>query len=106
MEATLDATRRQRFGKNEAGRIRREGQIPAVLYGEGRDTESISVDPKELLRILRSQSGVNTLISLKLDGTAGGRVLVKQYQIHPVAHELLHADFYRVAMDKVLRVTV
>jgi len=106
MEATLDAARRRRFGKNEAGRIRREGRIPAVLYGEGRETESISVDPKELLRILRSQSGVNTLIALKLDGTAGGRVLVKQYQIHPVDHDLLHADFYRVAMDKLLRVTV
>jgi large subunit ribosomal protein L25 len=64
------------------------------------------VDPKALLRILRSQSGANTLISLKIDGTGDARVLVKEYQIHPVDHDLLHADFYRVAMDKVLRVTV
>ena len=105
MEATLDAVRRQRFGKNEAGRIRREGRIPAVLYGDKSETESISVDPKALLRILRSQSGVNTLIALKLDGSEA-RVLVKAYQIHPVEHALLHADFYRVAMDKVLRVNV
>ncbi len=106
MEATLEAVRRQRFGKNEAGRIRREGRIPAVLYGEARQTESISVDPKELLSILRSQSGVNTLITLKLDGEGDARVLVKEYQIHPVDRALLHADFYHVAMDKVLRVTV
>ncbi len=108
MEATLEAVRRERFGKNEAGRIRREGRIPAVLYGEARQTESIAVDPKALLRILRSPSGANTLISLKLDGAseANTRVLVKEYQYHPVDHELLHADFYYVAMDKVLRVTV
>jgi large subunit ribosomal protein L25 len=106
MEATLEAVRRQRFGKNEAGRLRREGRIPAVLYGEARDTQSIAVDPKALMRILRSQSGVNTLISLKLEGAGDTRVLVKEYQVHPVERSLLHADFYYVAMDKVLRVTV
>jgi large subunit ribosomal protein L25 len=102
----LEAVRRQRFGKNEAGRIRREGRIPAVLYGEGKASESIEVDPKALLRILRSHSGVNTLISLKLADADETRVLVKEYQIHPIDHALLHADFYHVAMDKVLRVTV
>ena len=106
MEATLDAVRRNRFGKNEAGRIRREGRIPAVVYGEAQQAEPVSVDPKELLRILRSESGANTLISLKIDGQGDARVLVKEYQIHPVDHDLLHADFYRVAMDKVLRVAV
>ena len=107
MEATLEAVRRERFGKNEAGRLRREGMIPAVLYGEARKTESIAVDPKALLRILRSASGANTLIALKLAGTSDDtRVLVKEYQYHPVDHDLLHADFYTIAMDKVLRVTV
>ena len=106
MEATLDAVRRGQFGKNESGRLRREGRIPAVLYGEASKTESIAVDPKALLRILRSQSGVNTLIALKLEGAAETRVLVKEYQVHPVDHHLLHADFYRVAMDKVLRVSI
>jgi large subunit ribosomal protein L25 len=106
MDTTLEAVTRQRFGKNESGRLRREGRIPAVLYGDARQTESISVDPQALLRILRSQSGVNTLISMKLDGGAEARVLVKEYQYHPVGQNLLHADFYYVAMDKVLRVTV
>lgn len=106
MEATLEAVRRDRFGKNEAGRIRREGLIPAVLYGEKTDAQPVSVNPKELMRILHSQSGVNTLVALKLEGGGDMRVLVKEYQVDPVKHHLLHADFYRVAMDKALRVTV
>ena len=106
MEATLEVTRRNRFGRNESGRLRREGQIPAVLYGGAGGSESISVDPKALSKILHSQSGVNTLIALKLDGAGDTRVLVKAYQLDPVTHKLLHADLYRIAMDKVLRVTV
>jgi large subunit ribosomal protein L25 len=106
MEAVLEAERRDQFGRNNAGRLRRSGKIPAVLYGGAGQAESLAVDPKQLMRILHSQAGVNTLISLKLDGAGDTRVLVKEYQIHPVQHELLHADLYRVAMDKVLRVTV
>jgi large subunit ribosomal protein L25 len=106
MEATLEVTRRNRFGRNEVGRLRTEGQIPAVLYGGKGEAESLSVDPKALSKILHSHSGVNTLIGLKLDGAGDTRVLVKAYQLDPVTHKLLHADFYRIAMDKVLRVTV
>jgi large subunit ribosomal protein L25 len=106
MEAVLQAVRRDAFGRNNAGRLRREGRIPAVIYGgEAGKTESLAVDPKQLLRIL-SQSGVNTLIALELEGGGEARVLVKAYQVHPVTQHLLHADFYRVAMDKVVRVTV
>jgi len=107
MDAVLEATSRDTFGRNNAGRLRRQGQIPAVLYG-GADgkPQPLSVDPKELLRILHSDAGVNTLISLNLAGAGTTKVLVKEYQLHPVKHELLHADFYRVAMDKVLQVTV
>jgi large subunit ribosomal protein L25 len=106
MDATLEAIRRDSFGRNEAGRLRRQGRIPAVLYGEKKDPEPVAVDPKALMRILHSDSGVNTLIALKLDGGGDARVLVKEYQVDPVTHKLLHADFYRIAMDKVLRVTV
>ncbi|HYT76979.1 MAG TPA: 50S ribosomal protein L25, partial [Vicinamibacterales bacterium] len=60
-----------------------------------------------LLRILHSESGVNTLIGLEGAGLAGGRkVLVKEYQLDPIDHKLLHADFYAVAMDKAIVVTV
>ena len=111
MEIVLEATKRTRFGKNEAGRIRREGLMPSVLYGgaamEGGKPEAvpISVDPKALLRILHSQSGANTIITLSLGGEAP-KVMLKEFQLDPIAHTLLHADFYRVAMDKAITVTV
>lgn len=105
MDAVLDAVRRETFGKNEAVRTRQAGHIPAVLYGGAAPAESLTVDPKTLSRILHSEAGVNSLISLKVNG-AETKVLVKEYQIDPVTHKLLHADFYRVAMDKAIRVTV
>jgi large subunit ribosomal protein L25 len=106
MEATLEALTRNDFGKNEARRIRRDGRVPGVLYGEGKNATPISVEPRALLRILHSESGANTLISLKLSGSGDARVLVKDFQLDPVTHEVLHADFYRVAMDKLLHVTI
>ncbi len=109
MDATLEAITRDTFGKNEARRTRREGKVPGVLYGGagaggpgGKDATAISVEPKALLKILHSESGVNTLISLKLGG-ADSKVLVKEYQLDPVTHQVLHADFYRVAMDRLLQ---
>ena len=107
MEAILEATARDTIGKNEARRTRRDGKVPAVLYGgDGNRATSIAVDPRELLRILHSEAGQNTLISLKLAGAGDTRVLVKDFQLDPVTHSVLHADFYRVAMDKVLQVTI
>ena len=107
MEATLEASRRDTIGRNNAGRLRREGRIPAVLYGgNSRQGESLAVDPKALMHILRTDAGVNTLIALKVPGGDEMRVLVKEFQLHPVTRKLLHADFFRIAMDKVLRVTV
>jgi large subunit ribosomal protein L25 len=107
MAEVLEVVRRTQFGGSESGRLRRAGQIPAVLYGgETREAESIAVDPKALVRILHSDAGANTLIALKIDGAGETRVLLREYQVHPVTRELLHADFYRVAMDRALRVTV
>jgi large subunit ribosomal protein L25 len=107
MEAILEAQVRDTFGKNEARRTRREGKVPAVLYGgDGSAATPIAVPPKALLKILHSEAGQNTLIALKLAGAGDTRVLVKDFQLDPITHEVLHADFYRVAMDKVLRVTI
>jgi len=107
MEAVLEAQARESFGKNEARRTLRGGQVPAVLYGgDGSSATPIAVQPKALLKILHSESGQNTLIQLKLAGAGDTRVLVKDFQLDPVTHEVLHADFYRVAMDKLLRVTI
>jgi large subunit ribosomal protein L25 len=107
MEAILEAQARDTFGKNEARRLRREGKVPAVLYGGDKaESTPISVAPKALLKILHSQSGLNTLISLKLAGAGDSRVLVKDFQVDPITHAVLHADFYRIAMDKMLQVTI
>ena len=110
MEATLEAVKRSDKGKNEARRHRAAGRLPAVVYGTAKDGKapigiSVTVDPKGLMRILRSDSGVNTLITLKLDGGAT-QVLVKEYQRDPITQALLHADFYQLAMDKAIVVTV
>jgi large subunit ribosomal protein L25 len=110
MEATLDAVKREGRGKNEANRLRVAGQIPAVVYGSKKDGKApegmaLSVDPKALLRILHSDSGANTLINLRVDGSEA-RVMVKEYQLDPVTHQLLHADFYALAMDRAITVTV
>src|SRR5438045_3284787 len=111
MEATLEAKTRDSFGKNEARRTRRGGLVPAVVYGASSDTGTreatpISVDPRALLKILHSDSGANTLIALKLDGAGDTRVLVKEFQLDPITRHVLHADFYRVRMDRTLQVTI
>ena len=107
MGATLAAVQRDTGGKNVARRLRRSGQVPGVVYGgESREGTPIAVDPKELLRILHSESGVNTLIDLTVNGAASSQVLVKEFQVDPIHDELLHVDFYRLAMDKALTVSV
>ena len=107
MSTTLQVEKREGRGKNEARRLRAQGRIPAVLYGaeKGKATE-ISVDPKVLLRILHSEAGVNSLIGLEGIGDGETRVMVKEYQLDPIDHKLLHADFFQVAMDKAITVTV
>jgi large subunit ribosomal protein L25 len=111
MEVILEAVARDTFGKNEARRTRREGRVPAVVYGattqgDSRNGTAIAVMPKALLKILHSDSGANTLISLRLSGAAEAKVLVKEYQLDPITHQLLHADFLRIAMDRMLQVTI
>ena len=111
MEQVLDAVKRSTRGKNEARRLRAAGKIPAVLYGaqkagDAPAPEPVSVDSKPFMRILHSKSGLNTLITLKVQGTADTRVLVKNVQLDPITHHPLHADLYRVNMDRKIQVTV
>ena len=111
MESVLDAVKRTTKGKNEARRLRAAGRIPAVVYGAQKagdkpSPEQVAVDPKPFLRILHSSSGLNTLISLKVQGGTDSTVLVRQVQLDPVTHHPLHADFYRVNMDRKIKVTV
>ena len=111
MEAILDAVKRSTRGKNEARRLRVAGQIPAIVYGaqkagDAPAPEAVAVDPKPFMRILHSSSGLNTLITLKIAGGNEARVLVRNVQRDPVTQHLLHADFYRVNMDRKIKVTV
>jgi large subunit ribosomal protein L25 len=111
MEATLEAVKRDTRGKNEARRLRVAGKIPAVLYGAQKEGEPgtnlpVAVDPKPLLRILHSHSGVNTIITLQVDGEGDSRVLVKDFLLDPITNHMLHADFVRVNMDRRITVTV
>ena len=110
MDATLEVIKRDGRGKNESRRLRAAGRIPGVVYGQRKDGKPpegvpVAVDPKAVLHILHSDSGANTLINLKLDGRES-RVMVKEYQLDPVTHQLLHADFYQLAMDRAITVTV
>ena len=110
MDAVLEVVKREGRGKNEARRLRVAGRIPAVVYGAEKSGKTptgipVAADPKEVLRILHSESGANTLITLKLDGSES-QVMVKEYQLDPVTHQLLHADFYQLAMDREITVTV
>lgn len=111
MEITLNAEVRSDRGKNIARRLRRGGRIPAVVYGQGgaaagAGSVAVSVEPDEVSRVLHSEAGANTLIGLSVGGAGADNVLIKDYQVDPVSHRLLHVDFYRVAMDKVVTVTV
>ena len=111
MDAVLDAVKRNTKGKNEARRLRAAGKIPGVLYGAQKAgdkpaAEPVSFDPKPFMRILHSKSGFNTLITLKMQGVADTRVLVKNVQLDPITHHPLHADLYRVNMDRKITVTV
>ena len=107
MDLTLQAEKRETKGKNAARRLRAAGRIPAVVYGvEKNKAVDIAVDPKVLSRILHSESGVNSIISMQGLETGESRVLVKEYQLDPISHRMLHADFYQVAMDRLLTLTV
>src|SRR5438876_9126083 len=102
----LEAQPRTPGTKNDARRVRREGKIPAVLYGAGKDAASLSVDPRQVLRILHSASGHNTIFDLSLNGDERTKAMIVDWQYEPIKGKLLHIDVKRIAMDKALRVSV
>jgi large subunit ribosomal protein L25 len=104
-EFVVAAKSRTESGKNANRRLRSEGLIPGVLYGTKKETLAVAVSPKEIVSILRSASGENTLFDLDLAGTKR-KVILKEFQREPVKGQLLHADFYEVALDKVIEVKV
>ncbi len=101
----LEAQTREPGTKNHARRVRRDGKIPAVVYGAGKDSLPITVDPRVVTRILNSETGHNTIFDLSLNGEKT-KAMIVDWQYEPIKGRLLHIDLKRIALDKVLRVSV
>jgi large subunit ribosomal protein L25 len=105
-EITVDAAVRTSRGKNEARRTRRDGQIPAVVYGAYKDPVSVALDPRAISKIVRSTTGYNTIFNLAIAGGESTPVMLVDQQVDPIRGTLLHADLKRIDLTKRIRVTV
>lgn len=104
-KSLLEAQPREAGTKNDARRVRREGKIPAVVYGAGKDALTVSVDPRQVSRILHSETGHNTVFDLAMDGERT-KAMIVDWQYEPIKGSLLHIDLKRIAMDQKLKVNV
>ncbi len=105
MEIKIKGEIREIFGKNASRRLRREGKVPANLYGTQAENVSLILDKKEIFQILRSEAGENTIFKVSYNSKTQD-VMIKEVQTNPVNDELLHVDLILIAMDKEIRVTV
>src|SRR3989442_9739771 len=106
-DTVVEVIRREGTGKNESRRLRALGQVPGIVYGGDRDPVAVSVDPRRILEILRSESGENSLFTLKLGGTDSTRVvMIRDFQRDPVKGRLIHVDFVRIDLDRLIEVKV
>jgi large subunit ribosomal protein L25 len=103
---TVAGVLRQETGKGANRKLRALGRVPAVLYGKKTKAVSLTVNPKDIFKILHSQSGENTIIQLSVPERENVNCLMKEYQLEPLTHSLLHVDFYEVAMDQTLELDV
>jgi large subunit ribosomal protein L25 len=104
-EVTLVADANRPIGKSAARKIRRDGKVPAVVYGQGGDPQAVAVPSREFEHILHGPGGMNTLINLDMSGSQD-LVLARQLVRHPVRHNLVHVDFIRVRRDQVVTAEV
>ncbi len=105
-DAVVATPRTGKFNKNHARRVRVAGKIPAVVYGAGQDAVAVTVDPKVITKILHSDSGHNTIFDLNVEGAAVVKAMIVDWQNEPIKGHLLHIDLKRIAMDKMMRVSV
>ncbi len=106
VETVVATPREGKFNKNAARRVRVSGKIPAVVYGAGQEPVAVAVDPKVITKILHSESGHNTIFDLAIEGGAGTKAMIVDWQHEPIKGKLLHIDLKRIAMDKLMRVSV
>ncbi len=102
---TLEAQTRTAGGKAEAGRLRRTGKIPAVAYGKELASTPLAITPKDVVSILKSERGKNTVIQMKVGGK-DLTVMIKDFTVHPVDRALRHVDFVEVKLDKPVDVQI
>ena len=105
-EVVIAKAREGKFNKNAARRVRVAGKIPAVLYGPGHDAVAIEVDPKQISRILFSETGHNTIFDVEIAGLPTAKAMIVDLQREPLKDLLIHIDLKRIALDKTLRVSV
>src|SRR5881397_3348197 len=107
-EVTLEVTRRERSGKEQAKKLRQENKIPAVVYGGHKEPVAITVERKAVVDLIqRSEHGVRSIFLLKMSGTDQQRhAMIKDIQMDPISRRMTHIDFVRVVMDEVVRVTI
>lgn len=105
MAVKLKSTNREDLTKSATKQVRNSGRVPAVVYGQGKEPKSISVDSIELVKTVRDE-GRNAIISLDLDNSESVDVMLHDYQIDPIKDELIHADFYVVNMSEEMDVEV
>lgn len=105
MDIEITGDRRDIFGKNASRKLRSEGKIPAVLYGANTESVALTLNKKDLIEILRSESGENSIFTVSFNGEAHN-AMIKMLQMNPVSDELLHVDLIQIAMDKKIKVSV
>lgn len=105
-EILIEAAPREAGSSNEARRMRRERKLPAVVYGGGKESHTITLDPGEIVSILKSESGQNTIFKLKIADGSEENVMIFDVQIDPIKRSLVHADLLRIAMDVAIEVSV
>jgi large subunit ribosomal protein L25 len=105
-EVVVAKPREGKFNKNAARRVRAAGKIPAVLYGGGHEAVAVEVDPKQITRILYSESGHNTIFDVAVGKEPSAKAMIVDWQREPIKDQLIHIDLKRIALDKLLTVSV
>jgi large subunit ribosomal protein L25 len=103
---TVEGKIREERGKGSARRTRKTGMVPAVLYGGRKDSLALSVNAKQVSKILRSESGHNTIFTVRVAQGPEEKAMMKDWQVDPFTGSLLHVDMLRIAMDVRMRVRV
>ncbi len=105
MTMMIKAEKRDAFGKNANRRLRKQGFLPAILYGGKAATVPLALEKKDIILIMKSDTRENTIFKVGFDSDVRD-AMIKDLQIDPATDEIIHADLIQIAMDKVIRITV